>query len=228
MVIQQFLKNFKGCQISKAGGAVTGQDEVESWDGIVFCIAGQTKCVYWIERDADYGSPIVFSVDKIWEQERDEFRTQYGTGQGIPTIPTAFRCYLLKQKDGSAGFTKHCDEIVLRDVGQATDVYCIERKETEPRIDELLRDEPWQQNMLWWDMRWRNKLFRIRAQLQGGAKCVSENLNSSGNVRFLPVLVAKLNADPMTPYAYQHLPVKFNQTKYMIKRLEEGEKLPDM
>ena len=207
MVIQQFLKNFKGCQISKAGGAVTGQDEVESWDGIVFCIAGQTKCVYWIERDADYGSPIVFSVDKIWEQAENRFRKKYGAGQSVITIPAAFRCYLLKQQNGSIGLTKHCDEIVLRDVGQATDVYCIERKEVEPRGD---------------------KLLRMRAQLQGGTYCVSENLNSGGNIRFSPVLVAKLNADPMTPYAYKFLPVMFNKKEYMIKRLEEGKKLPDM
>ena len=207
MTIQQFQKKFNKCQISQLGGGAIGKDDVVLRNSIVLREVHEMKCAYSIERKAGHGFLAVFSVDKIWKQELDRFRKEYGVEQNVNTIPAEFSCYLIGQSNGLIGFTQHCDEIVLRDVGQATAVYCIERKKTEP---------------------YRSKRKRVRAQLQGGANCVSENLNSGGNIRFSPVLVAKLREDIMTPTAYKFLPVMFNKKKYMIKRLEEGQKLPDM
>ena len=201
MTIQQFQEKFEECLVSKAGENTAEKDEAESWDGLVFCEVNETKCVYWIERDT---SPVVFSVDKIWKQEQNRFGKARDAGQSISAMQAEFDCYVLWQSNKPAGFTKHCDEIVLRDVGQTTDVYCIERKKVEPRED---------------------KLKHVRAQLQGGANCVFENLDSVVNIRFSPVLVAKLSADPMTPIAYKYLPVMLNDKPYLIKRLEEGERL---
>ena len=204
MTIQQFHKKFEECLVSKTGENAAEKYGAESWDGVVFCEVNKTKCVYWIERDT---FPVVFSVDKIWEQEQNRFHKARDTGQSIPAMQAEFGCYLLWQSNKLAGFTKHCDEIVLRDVGQVTDVYCIERKEVEPRED---------------------KRWHVTEQLQGGANCVFENLNSGGNIRFSPVLVAKLHANPITPAAYKYPPVMLNDKPYLIKRLEEGERLPDI
>ena len=197
--------------MSQAGESVTGQNEVRSGNGIVLYQIDKTKvnkikCVYWIERKANDGFLAVFSVDKIWKQEYNRFRKEYGAEQNISTIPEEFSCYLCGQRNGRIGFTQHCDEIVLRNVGQVTNVYCIERKELQP------------------DDRHRRRVVK---QLQGGADCVSENLNSDGNIRFRPVLVAKPREKP-TIFPATKFFVKFNKTKYGIKCLEEGERLPDI
>ena len=185
-----------------------GKDEVVFRNGIVLREVHEMKCAYSIERKAGHGFLAVFSVDKIWEQEhkRFQFRRKYNAGQNSGTILAAFKCYLRSQRNGRIGFTQHCDEIVLRNVGQVTNVYCIERKELQP------------------DDRHRRRVVK---QLQGGADCVSENLNSDGNIRFRPVLVAKPREKP-TIFPATKFFVKFNKTKYGIKCLEEGERLPDI
>ena len=216
MTIQQFQNKFNGCQMSQAGESVTGQNEVGSGNGIVLYQIDKTKvdktkvnkikCVYWIERKANDGFLAVFSVDKIWEQEWDKFDKKYSAGQNKGTIPEEFSCYLRGQKNGRIGFTQHCDEIVLSDAGQATDVYCIERKESQPR----------------------NQGRRsVVKQLQGGADCVFRNMNSGGNIRFWPVLVAKPR-EKLTIFPANKFFVKFDETEYAIEYLEEGEKLPDI
>ena len=206
MTIQQFQMKFNKCQISQAGGNAAEKNEAESRDGVVFCRVNETKCVYWIERDNGRGSPVAFSVDKIWEQEHNRFRKKYGAEQNISTIPEEFSCYLREQRNGLIELTQHCDEIVLRNVGQVTDVYCIERKELQPH---------------------NSNRRRVVKQLQGGADCVSENLNSGGNIRFRPVLVAKPRKKP-TVFPANKFFVEFNKTQYPIMPLEEGEKLPDI
>ena len=206
MTIQQFQKKFNKCQIPQLGGDAIGKDDVVLRNGIVLCEVHKMKCAYLIERKASHGFLAVFSVDKIWEQEYNRFCKEYGAEQNISTIPEEFSCYLCGQRNGQMELTQRCEEIVLRDVGQVTDVYCIERKELQPH---------------------NSNRRRVVKQLQGGADCVSKNLNSGGNIRFRPVLVAKPREKP-TIFPANKFFVKFNKTKYGIKCLEEGERLPDI
>ena len=134
MTIQQFQKKFNKCQMPELGGDAIGKDDVVFRNGIVLREVHKLKCAYSIERKDGHGFLAVFSVDKIWEQEhkRFQFRRKYNAEQNSGTILAAFKCYLRRTKDGSVEITQHCDEIVLRNVGQVTNVYCIERKELHP------------------------------------------------------------------------------------------------
>ena len=206
MTIQQFQKKFNKCQIPQLGGDAIGKDDVVLRNGIVLCEVHKMKCAYLIERKASHGFLAVFSVDKIWEQEYNRFCKEYGAEQNISTIPEEFSCYLRGQRNGQMGFTQHCDEIVLRNVGQVTNVYCIERKERQPH---------------------NSSRRSVVKQLQGGAKCVFENLNSVGNIKFWFVLVTKFREKPIVFPANKFF-VEFDKTQYRIEPLEEGKKLPDM
>ena len=206
MAIKRFQGKFEECLISKTGENAAKNDQAESWDGVVFCRVNKTKCVYWIERDNGCGSPVAFSVDKIWKQEENRFRKKYGAGQNMGTMPAEFVYSLGWHINGSIAPTKHCDEIVLRNVGQTTDVYCIERKGGDPyHID----------------------LEKVRKQLQNSINFAFANLNSGKNARFLPVLVAKPLKDTGI-LAGNNFFVTLNDRPYMIKPLEEGDKLPDI
>ena len=206
MTIKRFQEEFGECLISKEGESTAEKYGAESWVGVVFCRANKTKCVYWIERDNGCVSPVAFSADKIWKQEENRFRKKYGAGQNMDTMPTEFVGSLDWHINGSIAPTKHCDEIVLRDVGQTTDVYCIERKGGDPdHID----------------------LERVREQLQNSINFAFANLNSDGNARFLPVLVAKPFKDTGI-LAGNNFFVTLNKQPYMIMPLEEGERLPDI
>ena len=206
MTIKRFQKKFNKCQISQLGGDVIGKDDVVLRNGIVLCEVHKIKCAYLIERKAAHGFLAVFSADKIWKQEENRFRKKYGAGQNMGTMPTEFVGSLRWHINGSITPTKHCDEIVLRDVGQTTDVYCIERKGGDPdHID----------------------LERVREQLQNSINFAFANLNSDGNARFLPVLVAKPFKDTGI-LAGNNFFVTLNDKPYMIEPLEEGDKLPDI